>query len=421
MHRLFWFGCLLAVLAAGAVYLTADYAEGHPESLTGCCVRGVYHVAVELNPVKVVAGTIGRQAAFLSSKLAPKKKDDHASSGRPCAREAQHVRQAPACCPPLDVIDLSMLSAPEPGCEEAEAPAEEARPCAAEEDHACQADEVAGITVPPTPFEDEAAAEEDPVPDTMPPCKDDDEEPCEMKACTEELIQEEMEQQQKEKEIASFWLDLFGIDPDMAPEELPMPTEEPADDSSSPEELPMPLYHDRPEPGCEEPVDESKDAAAYPIPQYTQDPATPVTDETPRTDEPPMVPDGISGEESEMVPGMPPDCREDPHHDHQYPACPYMGGCPGMHHVPPPSIAEPKVKVKKKKTASKPETVEDPGVHQTKFEEIAEPHMSREIKPSRRYAPAWKERGSYPEEPEVDTMEFRPSDAKKGEFDPKPW
>lgn len=420
MHRLFWLGCLLAVLAAGAVYLAADYAEGHPDSPTGCCVRGVYHVAFELNPVKVVAGSIGRQAAFFTSKLAPRKNDDHAASGRPCAREAQRVHKTPACCPPLEVIDLSMLSAPEPGGEESETPVDEARACAAEEEHACQAEEQAAITVPPTPIEDEAAADEDPVPEVMPPCKDDDEEPSEMKASTEELIQEEMEQQ-KEKEMAGFWLKLLGIDEDVAPEELPMPTEEAVDDSSSPEEMPMPPYHDRPEPGCEEPVDESKDASAFPIPQYTQDPATPMTEETPKADEPPMVPEGVSGEESEMKPGTPPDCREDPHHDVQYQGCPYMGGCPGMHHVPPPPIPEQRVKVKKKKTASKPETVEDPGVHQTKFEEIAEPHMSRDIKPNRHYTPAWKERGSYPEDPEVDTMEFRKSDAKKGEFDPQPW
>lgn len=400
MYRLFWFGCLVAVMAACAVYMTADYAERHPDSLTGCCVRGVYHVAMEMNPVTVVAAGVGHQAVQLASYVQPKREPVHVPAS--CTRSAGHCTQkAPEQFPPPpDVIDLSMLTVPEPGGEEAETPVEDTRPCGAEEDYAKQSEAVEGITVPPTPFEDEVA-EEDPVPDVMPPCKDEDEEPCEMMHSMEELIQEDLENQ---KEYVNFWMNIFGIKEEAVPEELPMPTEVPADEPKDEETFPIPLYNDRPEPTT---------------PETTEMPA----EETPKTDEPPMPPDPISGEESEMRPGSPPDCREDPHHDQHYPGCPYMGGCPGMHHVPPPPLPEPKVKVKKKKAAAKQPPAEDPAIHQTKFEEIemVEPPMSREIKPTRRYVPAWKNRGSYPDEPEVDTMEFRPSDAKKGEFDPKPW
>lgn len=448
MHKIFCYLGLGAVLAAIVAYLAADYAERHPGSLTGACVRGAYHVAIETNPVVMMSAGVGQHAMTLMGDLAVKQQPAPKEHARQCTYDVPQ-REV---CPPLEVIDLSAACLPEPGAEEAE-PMQEGLPCQGEE--ACHdPQEVEGISVPPMPFEGEAAEED--LPDTMPPCKDDDEQ-CAM----EGLIKEEMEQQRRAE--LDCWLEsCFGGEEAAQPEELPMPAEEPADvpsqpcdrecmkfwlwffgmgDELVPEELPMPtevkeevevvvpdytsdpnveknyaLPESCPHKGTTCPVQVNPMPLDYDVPRETPDTPVP-TEEAPKSDEPAQMHDSMSGEESESIaPGTPPDCREDPHREHHYPHCPYMGGCPrGMHHVPPPAVTEPAVKVKKKKKAVKKDKI-DPAVKQTKLEQV-EPVMP--IRSAT--APEWKDEGSYPNEPEVDTMEFRPSDAKPGEFEPRPW
>jgi hypothetical protein len=84
-----------------------------------------------------------------------------------------------------------------------------------------------------------------------------------------------------------------------------------------------------------------------------------------------------------------PACQEDPHYSEHYHHCPYMGGrsCP-----PCPAGGAPKVK--------KPRGSDDV--------EECEPCPKAEPDPES------------PPQPGIDTMEFRPSDAKEGEFESKP-
>lgn len=83
-------------------------------------------------------------------------------------------------------------------------------------------------------------------------------------------------------------------------------------------------------------------------------------------------------EESESMPeGKPTDCRVCPDYPHEYPGCPVQHG----------------------KTKASGE--------------------SEESEPMPKHFP--EEFDSLPEEPKVDTMEFRKTDAKKGEFAPKPF
>jgi hypothetical protein len=107
-------------------------------------------------------------------------------------------------------------------------------------------------------------------------------------------------------------------------------------------------------------------------------------------------------EESEpAVPMNPPRCEEDPHYHHQYPGCPYMGGCPFGGPCTPemkPQEAPTLKKDKKKKVQAMPmsfsrklRTLLDGGL------EVKECHTD-EIK--------------------LDTMECRPSDLKLAGLDP---
>jgi cytochrome c551/c552 len=209
-----------------------------------------------------------------------------------------------------------------------------------------------------------------------------------------------------------FWMQFFRFDDQRAAdaaEELPMPAE--ATDKDQP----------------------SDDAAAA---AETPEPAT-------------QAAESPAGEESEAMPGMPPDCREDPHHDQQYPGCPYMGGCSGKSATP---HSEAKAPVLGGPTADydvpsddhastpiyhdRPETgsvfagslipyhpesadvlpgsfTEAPVIRRVKYEEFAAPSAERRVRHDHfDWLPAL---------PKVDTMEFRPSDAQPGEFDPKPF
>lgn len=98
-----------------------------------------------------------------------------------------------------------------------------------------------------------------------------------------------------------------------------------------------------------------------------------------------------AAEEADAVDeGVPADCQEDKDYHQRYPSCPYMGGCPGSRSACPPSL-------------KKDQEVDEPIVE----EEIAEPR------------PAPETTDEAPTHPDVDTMEFRPSDAPPKENDPQ--
>src|ERR1700677_3820452 len=72
MRKLFWCGCLLSVVAAGAVFWMAEYAESHPESPLGWCARAGCRMVETVNPVA--------QAARVVAELRTK----HAATGGLC-------------------------------------------------------------------------------------------------------------------------------------------------------------------------------------------------------------------------------------------------------------------------------------------------------------------------------------------------
>ncbi len=90
----------------------------------------------------------------------------------------------------------------------------------------------------------------------------------------------------------------------------------------------------------------------------------------------------------------------DPHHGHEYPGCPYTGGCPRSS-CPPARLPE----TKPAETKPMPEP-------------SAEEQESTIERKARDYVPS--EDDDAPHHSQVDTMEFRKSDAKKGEFKNKP-
>jgi hypothetical protein len=145
-------------------------------------------------------------------------------------------------------------------------------------------------------------------------------------------------------------------------EELPMPCTVLHDDVAEAEELPMPRCDD----------DEcSQDGTACPFFQFwlgvfgQMDPA----------DEAVFPAEDIAAPMEEVQ--EEPACEEDPHRSEHYPHCPYMGGrsCPAYH---PASV------------------------------------------PSRRCGEGEECEPEAAPQPGVDTMEFRPTDAKDGEFEAKP-
>jgi hypothetical protein len=129
-------------------------------------------------------------------------------------------------------------------------------------------------------------------------------------------------------------------------------------------------------------------------------------------EEPPMAHEEGSAEES--APGTPPDCKEDAHHDQQYPACPYIGGCPAKTDCAPSSVPEPKPHVKKKKKQEPAQEESEPEMPEAQVN-----HVSHA--PVQSLYGHWPLDADVPAPPATDTMEFRKrDDAQKGEFDPKP-
>ncbi len=114
-------------------------------------------------------------------------------------------------------------------------------------------------------------------------------------------------------------------------------------------------------------------------------------------------------EESEaMHEEEPPPCQEDPAYQYQYPGCPFTGKCPFLD-APGMRPNVPLHENKRKKA------ILDPGFDPNSL------HVPERLK---RLLPqagsAEEEEGEPLPEPNVDTTEFRPSDAKPGEFDPQP-
>jgi hypothetical protein len=109
-----------------------------------------------------------------------------------------------------------------------------------------------------------------------------------------------------------------------------------------------------------------------------------------------------AAEESDLpTPGFAPACREDPAYHLQYPGCPFIGPAP---HAPgmTPIFKE----MSRPKDHRRPSLrYDDPA--------LAPPKESRSKK--------CLEGDDCPAHPEVDTMEFRKSDAKVGEFDRSPF
>jgi hypothetical protein len=111
-------------------------------------------------------------------------------------------------------------------------------------------------------------------------------------------------------------------------------------------------------------------------------------------------------EESEALDvDVPPPCQEDPVYHYQYPGCPFTGKCPFLD--PPALRSDPSLREHKEKNR--------PMNPDFDSKELSVPERLKRLLP---------QAGSEEEEllppPNVDTTEFRPSDAKPGEFDPQP-
>jgi hypothetical protein len=550
MRKAYWCGMMLTVVAVAAVFVAADYIQRYPESPLGCCARTACNVALGLNPISALAPRVGQATYQVATtaqspdqpapckdgacEMAVTVDETHTSSlmfGVGVNSDAGLAEE-----PQPVVIDLSTVTSAGMGGEE-ESSAPEPADAAQSPQPAQPEDEAAEVvTVPPTAIEDDAAVEQDPVPDFMPPATDEDDAAASDTPKMEELIQEELARQPASE-----------AEEQAEPEELPMPNEgqpsdEPPQSGSNVEQRlnvtlnklefnDTPLYRvlddlrlvsgiqmkidkaafdkegiagDWPisivledvtirsaleailnnynlaylvkddtilittpngvlatlaEPqgaadhckasggGCyvkDEPEDAADKTAENTAAAEGQDTAKtwdfwmqffrfdnalaagedapeelPMPAEEPAEDQPADVPAAVvdtpepagAGEESEAMPGTPPDCREDPHHDQQYPGCPYMGGCPGnMRTCPSPTPAE---KKKEKDASAQPDVVEDTTIRRIKYEEFATPSAERPVHPDHfDWVPAM---------PKVDTMEFRPSDAQPGEFDPKPF
>jgi hypothetical protein len=95
------------------------------------------------------------------------------------------------------------------------------------------------------------------------------------------------------------------------------------------------------------------------------------------------------------------DCQEDPAYPYQYPGCPYIGPAttPGVYHRLPAMPEE-----------RRPKDLYQLPMHHTEPEAPGNFHLKKQA-----------DEADCPTHPEVDTMEFRRSDAKEGEFDRSPF
>jgi len=106
----------------------------------------------------------------------------------------------------------------------------------------------------------------------------------------------------------------------------------------------------------------------------------------------------------------PPQCLEDPAYQHQYPGCPYTEKCPQS----TPSTKTDAVRSMKPKNKKPADEDLKPQSRMINPQNYDLPARLRQLLPGDS-----TEAEEQPSHPEVDTMEFRPSDARPGEFDPK--
>jgi hypothetical protein len=115
----------------------------------------------------------------------------------------------------------------------------------------------------------------------------------------------------------------------------------------------------------------------------------------------------------------PPQCQEDPVYQHQYPGCPFTGKCPEQTAPPKMIVPVPTLKPKTGLIPSgalmRPNGQSDSACQMTDPKKYELPARLRQLLPGDS-----TEAEEEPAHPEVDTMEFRPTDAKPGEFNPKP-
>ena len=116
----------------------------------------------------------------------------------------------------------------------------------------------------------------------------------------------------------------------------------------------------------------------------------------------------------------PPQCLEDPAYQHQYPGCPFTGNRQGSDHSSSPKMIDP-LPSAKSKSIKKPSGTEmnsdgktDPVFRTFDPKKYELPARLRQLLPGD--STEGEEEGSHPE---VDTTEFRPTDGRPGEFDPK--
>jgi hypothetical protein len=260
---------------------------------------------------------------------------------------------------PMEVIDLSQIDV------QHEAPAwgdEGAEVCVAPDLHE---DGAEVVVVPPVAIEECEPGQKPPVvedgdlPDTMPPCDDEDEpkKAPEHKVDTEELLQFIRFIQESEKGTAHEGEEPKG---DEQPAEEHFGDPKPADK----EDEPRVIINAEEEKVIETGVQVVPPAGTEPMPE-----------------------------------GKPSDCQMDPDYHRECPECPYTGR---SSHCPAPCVPEePKGK---------------PVMHESKKvcipdicgEETAPGNMPEQVDEET------------PRHPDVDTMEFRKEDAKKGEFKKKP-
>jgi hypothetical protein len=328
MRTLFWCCCAIVITVASLVYVAADYAREHPNSVVGRCVLLAYRVRCDYNPVTMLTHAL--TPCDVVAPQAPATQPDRSGVCVHAEDGSGEIELTPAEESSVEIIDLTRFSIGD---------SQES-----EEHSASDVLKIPEIQPPPAACDPSRSGD---TPVMVPPTR----------------IQEEDDG----KAVAP------GDD-----EECEVPATMPKDEEKSEN------------PGT---VEESefkafiKDVLGYP--ESEQEPPMDKSDA------------GGSEEESEAIhDSAAPENREDTAAHHQYPGCPYMGGCPGSSHAVPVCPSEPAPhKHKKKKKAVEPMT-------STPSSEECEPAEVDE---------------ECPDHSDVDTTEFRKSDARQGEFSRRPF
>lgn len=398
MRSLFYLACAVLVCAAGFLYLAADFATHHPDSQAVSCARTVHSYWVQYNPVTALT-TAGFHAVRAAGQLLVQTATGAREAAPTGCCERPTPCPAPAATPmqpeeePTEVIDLSLLPIPweqlEGAQEEAEVP-----PC--DPPSTPTADEPGAVTVPAGAIEENddtpeamppADDEEIPAPtETTPPAKD---EQTPASPTMEDLVREQLDATRQH--VFEMWFDLFQKSEGAVTDEEP-----PADDSGE-------TANDESEKNSKTANDGSKSCEEG--------------DKVNEADEP-------EEGETEDPEGGAVDCMEDPNTHQPHSGCPYMGGNSPMPHCQPAVTDPTPARPHKKKVKSSPIVDPLPDAEETD----APPEDGTKSFPMEPPASSGRPRNlgptpndETPSHPEVDTMEFRKSDAKEGEFDSRPF